>query len=105
MNSPILASVRITPLGIAKSSIREPVEEAINTLKKFNVTCRVNPTCTEMYGQNQEIFSAITNAVNAIFEHEDINRIMCDIHLDIRRFSRHSLPPYSEKICTEEDDE
>jgi|SRR6478609_6338239 len=101
MKPAVLASVRIVPLGTQTSSIGKPVDEAISVLKKSGATCKTNPTCTEMYGQWETISTAISSAIDTLLRHEEINRVMCDVHIDVKRFSRQSLPTYSQRICEE----
>lgn len=92
----IIASVRIVPIGTATASIRNPVEDSISALKKSGLTCKINPTCTELCGSWEEIHNAIKAAVDSVLDKHDINRLMCDVHLDVKKFSRTVTPEYVE---------
>src|SRR5687768_8333408 len=90
LNSPcdIIASVRITPLGIYPS-IRQPVETAIKILKFSGIPCKTCATCTEMCGAPwDKLMDTIHSAIQHLLVEEDIHRLFCDIHLDCKKFSR-----------------
>ena len=104
--SAILASVRIISLGLPTASIRGPVEKGISVLKESGLSCKVNPTCTEMCGSWNDITSAVKNAVDTLLEDDDTMRVVCDIHFDVKKFSRTVVPGYCEfQTETDSDDQ
>jgi len=99
----IIASIRVIPVATG-TSIRKPVEMAIETYKDAGISCKPCATCTEISGASWNKLMTTTHLmIQRLLSEDDINRITCDIHLDCKRFSRSSVPPYREFLPSEED--
>jgi len=106
MQTSIITSVRITPIGLPIPSIRRPVEKSIAVLKRAGLSCRSTSTCTEIQdGSWHSIMDAIHDAAQACLDEKDITRVFCDIHVDMSCGSKGVVGSYHPKITMDDNSE